>query len=65
MWGLIYNFNLFQIAAKINPGGASGDTAGQKRPLEDGSGMDWTGNLILAKSPCFLRYSFIGSEFNT
>nr|CAD7404776.1 unnamed protein product [Timema poppensis] len=29
-----------QIAAKINPGGA--DSAGQKRPLEDGSGMDWT-----------------------
>ncbi|XP_063237832.1 far upstream element-binding protein 2 isoform X2 [Bacillus rossius redtenbacheri] len=32
-----------QIAAKINPGGAAaGDASGQKRPLEDGSGMDWT-----------------------
>ncbi|KAG8223023.1 hypothetical protein J437_LFUL001345 [Ladona fulva] len=30
-----------QIAAKINPSGA-GDSVGQKRPLEDGSGMEWT-----------------------
>jgi hypothetical protein len=29
-----------QIAAKINPSGTS-ESSGQKRPLEDGSGMDW------------------------
>lgn len=34
-----------QIAAKINPTGTS-ESVGQKRPLEDGSGMDWTGKLI-------------------
>ena len=38
-----------QIAAKINPSGTS-ESAGQKRPLEDGSGMDWL-------SKCFHRPS--------
>jgi hypothetical protein len=38
-------FVLMQIAAKINPTGTS-ESVGQKRPLEDGSGMDWTGKLI-------------------
>jgi hypothetical protein len=38
-------FLLMQIAAKINPTGTS-ESAGQKRPLEDGSGMDWTGKLM-------------------
>jgi hypothetical protein len=33
-------FCLMQIAAKINPTGTS-ESTGQKRPLEDGSGMDW------------------------
>lgn len=34
-----------QIAAKINPSGTS-ESVGQKRPLEDGSGMDWAGKII-------------------
>lgn len=38
-------FLLLQIAAKINPTGTS-ESSGQKRPLEDGSGMDWTGKLV-------------------
>jgi hypothetical protein len=38
-------FVFMQIAAKINPTGTS-ESVGQKRPLEDGSGMDWTGKLI-------------------
>jgi len=42
-------FVLMQIAAKINPSGTS-ESAGQKRPLEDGSGMDWL-------SKCFHRPS--------
>jgi hypothetical protein len=43
---LVWNFFvLMQIAAKINPTGTS-ESVGQKRPLEDGSGMDWAGKLI-------------------
>nr|XP_024214394.1 far upstream element-binding protein 1 isoform X10 [Halyomorpha halys] len=31
-----------QIAAKINPGASTGGDVGTKRPLDEGSGMDWT-----------------------
>lgn len=47
---LFWNFFvLMQIAAKINPTGTS-ESVGQKRPLEDGSGMDWAGKLIYRPS---------------
>lgn len=46
---LLFCFVSMQIAAKINPTGTS-ESTGQKRPLEDGSGMDWI-------SKCFHRPS--------
>jgi hypothetical protein len=47
-------FVLMQIAAKINPTGTS-ESTGQKRPLEDGSGMDWL-------SKCFHRPSLLTAD---